>query len=76
MCRRQFDACLNFESDFLKVYEGRFPQIHVCDAELIRLITVKDAEYFNDKRRMDFRSDLLNEMPDFQPCMIQMNFEF
>ncbi|OXA45210.1 Cytochrome P450 3A56 [Folsomia candida] len=47
------------------VYEGRQPQIHICDAELIRLVTTKDAEYFNDKRRMDFRDPLLNEMPDF-----------
>ncbi|OXA51515.1 cytochrome P450 3A56 [Folsomia candida] len=48
------------------VYEGRHPQIHICDAELIRLVTTKDSEYFNDKRRLDFRDPLLNEMPDFQ----------
>ncbi|ODM98397.1 Cytochrome P450 3A40 [Orchesella cincta] len=49
------------------VYEGRTPQIFVCDAELIRLICVKDANYFNGKRLLDFGDPLLNEMPEFQP---------
>ncbi|CAL8102597.1 unnamed protein product [Orchesella dallaii] len=49
------------------VYEGREPQIYVCDADLIRLICVKDADHFNGKRILDFGDPLLNEMPDFQP---------
>jgi len=49
------------------VYEGRDPQIFICEAKLIKAIMVKDAESFNDKRRIDFRDPWLNEMPDFQP---------
>lgn len=51
----------------LQVYEGRVPQVHVCDAELVRLITTKDSDYFNAKRQLDFRDLVLNEMGEFQP---------
>jgi cytochrome P450 len=48
------------------VYEGRQPQVFVGVPELVRLICVKDADYFNDKRRLEFGDPVLNEMPDFQ----------
>lgn len=57
-----------------QVYEGRLPQVFICDAELIRKICVKDAEYFNSKRLdFDFGDPLMNEMPDFLPCKITFN---
>ncbi|ODM98967.1 Cytochrome P450 3A56 [Orchesella cincta] len=49
------------------LYEGREPQVFICDADLIRSITVKDADYFDSKRPLDFGDPIMNEMLDFQP---------
>ncbi|CAL8110954.1 unnamed protein product [Orchesella dallaii] len=49
------------------VYEGRDPQLFICDPELIRLVTVKDSQYFDAKRQLEFNDSMLNEMPDFLP---------
>lgn len=51
------------------MHEGREVQIFICDAQLIRLITTKDAEYFNAKRKrvLDYGDALFNEFLDFQP---------
>lgn len=56
---------------FQQVYEGRDPQIFACDPELIRLITVKDAQYFDAKRLLEFNDPMLNEMPDFLPGFVE-----
>lgn len=52
---------------FEQVYEGREPQIYVCDPEILRLIMVKDAAYFDAKGPVEFGDPLLNEMPDYLP---------
>ncbi len=57
----------NFVFILCQVYEGRQPQVFVCDPDLVRLICVKDAAYFDSKRLLDFGDPVLNEMPDFQP---------
>lgn len=49
------------------MYEGREVHIFICDPELIRLITTKDAEYFDGKRPIDFGDPMINEFLDFQP---------
>lgn len=51
----------------LKVYEGQDPQIHIADPELVRLIFVKDFDYFHDRRHMDFGSNVFNEILDYLP---------
>jgi len=48
------------------VYEGRQPQIFIGTPELVRLVCVKDAQYFDSKRELEFGDPVLNEMPDFQ----------
>lgn len=57
------------------MYEGQDPQIHVADPELVRLIFVKDFDYFHDRRHMDFGSDVFNEILDYLPGMILFSFE-
>lgn len=49
------------------VYEGSDPQVHISDPELIRLILVKDFDYFHDRRDMDFGSEVFNEILDYLP---------
>ncbi|KAG4065341.1 hypothetical protein HA402_012783 [Bradysia odoriphaga] len=49
------------------VYEGQDPQIHIADPELVRLIFVKDFDYFHDRRTMDFGSNVFNEILDYLP---------
>ncbi|XP_037036450.1 cytochrome P450 3A56-like [Bradysia coprophila] len=48
-------------------YEGREPQIFLADAELVRLICVKDSDHFQDKRMIDFKNELFNEVIDTLP---------
>lgn len=50
-----------------KVYEGREPQIYVCDQEILRLIMIKDSNYFDAKGPVDFGDHFLNQMPDYLP---------
>lgn len=54
----------------MKVYEGREPQVFIAVPELVKIICIKDAEFFNGKRRLEFGDPVLNEMPDFQPRKI------
>lgn len=54
--------------NFLKLYEGRYPHIHVCDPELIRMIFVKDVDHFKDRRLVELGHPIMNEMLDFLPC--------
>ncbi|CAL8110948.1 unnamed protein product [Orchesella dallaii] len=49
------------------LYEGREPQIFICDADLIKKITVKDSDHFDSKRALDFGDPVFNELLDFQP---------
>ncbi len=56
-----------FFTFFYKVYEGQDPQIHIADAELARLIFVKDFDYFHNRRHMDFGSNVFNEILDYLP---------
>lgn len=56
----QFCAALQF-------YEGRKPVVCVCDPELIRLILVKESDYFRDRRAVDLGDPQVNEMMDFLP---------
>lgn len=52
-----------------KYYEGCAPQVYIADAELVRLIFVKDFDHFQNKRIMDFGHELINEMMDHLPCI-------
>ncbi|KAJ6642747.1 Cytochrome P450 3A56 [Pseudolycoriella hygida] len=47
------------------VYAGRQPKIYVCDPDILRLIMVKDASFFDAKVALDFGDRFLNEMPDY-----------
>ncbi|ODM99103.1 Cytochrome P450 3A56 [Orchesella cincta] len=49
------------------VYEGRKPVVFICDPDLLRLIMVKDVEYFKDRRAIDLGDEQVNEMMDFLP---------
>ena len=49
------------------MYEGREPVIYVCDPDILRLIMVKDIDFFDAKVALDFGDRFLNEMPDYLP---------
>jgi hypothetical protein len=50
-----------------QVYDGRSPQVHINDPELVKMIMVKDYEYFSERPVVDFGHPLINDILDWLP---------
>ncbi|ODM94179.1 Cytochrome P450 3A40 [Orchesella cincta] len=48
-------------------YEGRTPQVHICDPELVKQILIRDYDYFSNRKQFNLGNPIANEILDFQP---------
>ncbi|CAL8080029.1 unnamed protein product [Orchesella dallaii] len=52
---------------FYGFYEGRTPQVHICDPELVKQILIRDYDSFSERKHFNLGNPIANEILDFQP---------